>query len=76
MATTKTRATQLVVLNGKALYATPTGIKITARGSVTPPSVVLGRLPKGEARRVRKAARAIGRLDIAAAKAQNCRLYA
>ncbi len=62
--TTATKATSGaplgLTLNGKALYATPNGIKFGARGRVTPDAEVLQALDKGQRRRVRKALYAAG----------------
>lgn len=44
-----------VKVNGKTLYATPTGLKLTSRGKVQPAGQVLSALSKGERRKVRKA---------------------
>ncbi len=49
-----------VNLNGRNIFATPTGLKATARGKVIPASVFFGTMPKGEARRLRKALRKAG----------------
>ena len=53
---------------GKPLYATSTGIKLTARGKVTPATVFLSSLSKGEARRIRKTLRRTGYAGHAGAK--------
>lgn len=45
---------------GSAVYATPTGFKLSSRGHVLPPSAVYSSLSKGEARKLRKASRAAG----------------
>lgn len=50
------------------VYATPTGLKTSARGPVVPPASVYGNLPKGTARRLRKAAHAAGYVGHAAAR--------
>jgi hypothetical protein len=57
-------------LNGKSVYLTPTGLKVTARGKVTPVGRFLGALSKGEARRARKALRKAGRKAWAGAPRQ------
>lgn len=49
-----------VTLNGKPLFATPTGVKIGPRGKVTPDAEIFGVLDKGARRKVRKALRAAG----------------
>lgn len=54
----------LIELNGNKLFATPTGIKVGAKGKVQPPAAFLATLSKGERRKVRQAGRAIGRHDI------------
>lgn len=57
-------------ING--LYLTPTGFKCASRDRVQPAGVFLGKLPKGEARKLRKACRAQGhRLHAAAASVRN-----
>lgn len=53
------------VLKVGGVYITPTGLKVGPRGKVQSPKEVLYSLPKGERRKVRKFARAIGRLEIA-----------
>lgn len=52
----KTRATKLI----DGYYATPTGIKATARGKVLDPGHLFGNVGKGYARRLRKALRSAG----------------
>lgn len=48
------------------VYATATGLKATHRGRVLPAGVFFGCLPsKGDARRLRKALRRMGRVDLA-----------
>lgn len=42
------------------VYATPTGLKVGSRGKVQPASSVLSSLPKGAARKIRKALRRAG----------------
>lgn len=49
-----------VIVDGKPVYATATGLKLTARGRVVPASHLYGVLPKGTARKVRKALRKAG----------------
>lgn len=49
------------------VYVTPTGLKVGTRGKVRTVEEVLYSLPKGERRKVRKAARALGRYDVAGA---------
>lgn len=44
----------LTLADGRKVYATPCGLKITTRGKVASPAKVLGSLSKGEARRLRK----------------------
>lgn len=56
-----------IMVNGRNLYATPTGFKLTYRGTVIPASALYGTLDKGQARRVRKAVRSLGRIDLASA---------
>jgi hypothetical protein len=51
----------------RCFYATPTGLKIGAKGKVMPVSNVLAAMDKGEARRLRKALRAAGETAKAAA---------
>ena len=60
-------ATNLKV-NGKSVYLTATGVKVTARGKVQTPGAFLGTLGKGQARQVRKALRAAGKGGWAGAK--------
>lgn len=50
------------------LVVAATGLKIGVRGKVQPAGEVLSRLTKGEARKVRKIARAAGRNAVAAAR--------
>lgn len=59
--------TRLIQLNGNTYYAAATGLKIGYRGKVQPTGNALAALPKGDARKLRKAARAAGRYDIAGA---------
>lgn len=54
-------------IGGKNVIATPTGIKISARGKVTNMSAAYGSMSKGDARKLRKALRAAGHIQHAAA---------
>jgi len=56
-----------VTLAGKPVYATATGLKLTARGKVLPAGALLAALPKGDARKVRKALRSAGKGGLAGA---------
>ena len=67
------RAKFLVTLSlgtgkGTPVYATPTGLRKGAKGKVQPVGYLFATLDKGNVRRIRKAARSIGRMDIAMAK--------
>lgn len=65
-----TKAVKLADTAAGAVYATPTGLKVTARGKVHDPGYIYGALPKGDARKLRKAARAAGFTRHAAARRQ------
>jgi len=54
-------------IGGKTVFATPTGIKLGARGKVTSMSAAYSAMPKGESRKLRKALRAAGHYQHAAA---------
>ena len=73
MATTnRVRAVPLQVeVEGREVFATPTGVKLSSRGRVLSAGELFGVLPKGEARRIRKALRRAGQ----AAKAGEIRLH-
>lgn len=47
-------------VSGKNVFATPTGLKLGSKGKVTEPGLILGQLPKGTARRLRKTLRSNG----------------
>lgn len=49
-----------ISINGQAVYATATGIKLGARGRVQSPADVYGTLYKGDARTLRKALHRLG----------------
>ena len=49
--------TSAIKIDGKAVKATPTGLKIGAKGLVQHPSLVFAELSHGEARRLRKTLR-------------------
>lgn len=65
--TTRTREKALgTKINGKSVYVTPTGVRV-GKGKVTPAGAFFAALPKGHARRLRKALRAAGRPDLSGA---------
>lgn len=49
-----------IKIGGKTLYATATGLRVGSKGKVQPAGEILGQLPKGDRRRVRKQLRAGG----------------
>lgn len=49
------------------IYATATGLRIGRLGRVVPASLLYGGMAKGTVRRIRKACRRIGRVDLASA---------
>ncbi len=49
------------------IYATPTGLRVGSRGKVQPAGPFFAGLNKGCARRIRKACRAVGRIDLSGA---------
>ncbi len=55
-----------IVIAGKRVYVTPTGVKLTSKGKVTTTTDLISSLVKGERRRIRKALRAMGHLKHAA----------
>lgn len=65
------RSTNCGEVLGKTLYATPTGLKLTARGKVEPAGAVFAKLSKGEARKVRKALHRAGKVAMAAEPRQS-----
>lgn len=54
----------IATVSGKTVYPTPTGLKISTRGKVSPPLEVIMQFPDGERRRIRKALAAQGRHDL------------
>lgn len=52
----------------KTIGVTPNGLKIGSKGKVQEPGEVLGMLPKGEARKLRKLLNAAGHTKFAAAE--------
>ncbi len=59
----------LLSLTSGAVYATARGLKVTSRGKVTPDGEFLAALPRGDARRVRKALHRAGLIRRAATRA-------
>lgn len=58
-----------IEIGGKILYVSETGkVRLGGRGPACEPGELLGSLPKGEARKVRKSARKAGHHRVAAAK--------
>lgn len=62
------KATKVATVGQNTIYVTPTGLKYGNKGKVMPAGCVLGSMNKGEARRVRKVLRTLGRTQHAAAK--------
>lgn len=60
MNATATKARPRSTNLGNGWFATPTGVKHTARGKVAAPGLAFGRMTKGEARKLRKALRRAG----------------
>ncbi len=56
-----------IEVNGKIVYATPTGLKLGSKGTVQHTGQFLGQHSKGEARQIRKALRKAGETNKAAA---------
>jgi len=67
------RGTKLFSIADKPVYATAKGLKLGSTGKVQPAGEVLGLLPKGEARKLRKALRSTGHAEKAAAPRVTCR---
>ncbi len=57
-----------IFIQGKAVIVTPTGLKLGSKGKVLPAGKVLGMLPKGEARKLRKGLYRLGHHDKAGAR--------
>lgn len=50
--------------NGKNVFVAKTGLKLGSKGKVTPAGKLFGMMNKGEARRLRKTLRSMGRTDM------------
>lgn len=65
--TARARSVNLgITLDGKAVYATPKGLKLGARGPVEPTQRILSETDRGNARRLRKALYRAGMVERAA----------
>lgn len=49
-----------VQIDGKSLFATPTGLRMGSKGKVVAPGNLFGVLSKSESRQIRKALRRVG----------------
>lgn len=52
--------------NGKNVFVAKTGLKLGSKGKVTPAGRMYGMMNKGEARKLRKTLRGMGRVDLSA----------
>lgn len=57
-----------VQVNSGSYWATPTGVKVAAKGKVLDAGMVYSSLSKGDARKLRKALRAAGKPALAGAR--------
>lgn len=54
--------------NGKNVFAAKTGLKLGSKGKVTPAGELFAKMAKGEARKLRKKLREMGRADLSGAR--------
>lgn len=54
--------------NGKNVFVAKTGLKLGSKGKVTPAGAMFAKMPKGDARKLRKKLRDMGRADLSGAR--------